>query len=350
MQVSTIGFDIAKNVFQIHGEDASGKRVLTKRLKRDATEAFFATLPPTVVGIEACGSSHHWGRLLSKLGHEVRLVPPAYVRPFVKRNKTDARDAEAICEAIRRPSIKCVPVKSVDQQAGRALETARDMLVRQRTQLMNAVRGMLAEVGIIAAKGKAGFDALAALVDSADETVPACLLPALQPLLAQWRDAGERAGAIEAQIVARAKKDPDMRRLAAIPGIGALSAHALCVAIGDGKRFASGRDFAAWVGLTPLVHASGNRSRIGNISAKGDTRLRRLLVLGASSVVRYAATRAPKSGQEAWLHGVLARRPVKVATVAQAAKNARIAWSMLTSGTTYQARALPAGLPNGGSV
>jgi transposase len=343
MQATTIGFDIAKSVFQIHGEDASGKKVLTKRLKRGATEEFFASLPPTVIGIEACGSSHHWGRLLSAMGHEVRLIPPGYVKPFVKRNKTDARDAEAICEAIRRPSMKFVPVKTVDQQSGRALENARGMLVRQRTQLMNAIRGMLAEVGIIAAKGQLGFNELRDRVDDADPSVPASLLPALRPLLEQWRSAGEAAEGIETQIVARAKKDPAMRLLTSIPGIGAVSAHAICIAIGDGKRFSCGRDFAAWIGLTPLVYASGGRTRVGNISAKGDSGLRRLLVLGASTVVRYAKTRAAKTEQDQWLHGVLARRPVKVATVARAAKNARVAWAVLTSGTPYQAKPLALG-------
>jgi transposase len=183
--------------------------------------------------------------MLNQMGHEVRLIPPGYVKPFVKRNKTDARDAKAICEAIRRPAMTFVPVKSVDQQSGRALETARDILVRQRTQLMNAIRGMLAEIGVIAGKGQHGFHQLADLVEAADASVPACLLAALRPLLAQWRSAGEAAAGIEAQIVARAKKDPTMRRF---PGIGAISAHAIAMAIGDGKRFSCGRNFAAWVG------------------------------------------------------------------------------------------------------
>jgi len=338
MQATIIGFDIAKSVFQIHGEEPCGKKVLSKRLKRAAAEQYLASLPPTMIGIEACGSSHHWGRLLTEMGHEVRLVSAAYVRPFVKRNKTDARDAEAICEAIQRPSMRFVPVKSVAQQSGRALINARTMLVSQCTQLINAIRGMLAEVGVIAATGQKGFGQLAALLDRADASVPASLLPALRPLLQQWRTAGAAADAIETQIIADAKAHPTMRLLMSIPGIGALTAHAIVMAIGDGKRFKSGRDFAAWLGLTPLMYASGNRTRVGHISCKGDSGLRRLLVLGASALTRQAKSRDASSAQEHWLHGVLARRPAKVATVAQAAKNARIAWAVLTSGRPYQAK------------
>jgi transposase len=340
MQATTIGLDTAKSVFQVHGEDATGRVVLTKRLKRAALDAFFAKLPPALIGLEACGSAHHWGRRLTELGHDVRLIPPAHVKPFVKRNKTDARDAAAICEVVRRPATRTVPVKTVEEQSARAQENARDLLVRQRTALANATRAMLAEIGIIAAQGQRGFQRLAALIDTADESLPASLLPTLQALLGQWRAAGSAIEALEARLVARAKTHPVMRRLATIPGIGALTAHAIVAAIGDGRRFRCARDFAAWVGLTPVMHASGNRQKLGRISCQGDTGLRRLLVLGASAVVRQAKVRSTKVGEKTaadqWVHGVLARRPVKVTVIAQAAKNARIAWAVLTSGQPYQ--------------
>jgi transposase len=329
-----IGLDIAKTVFQVYGEDAGGKPVLRKRLGRESVARFFENLPPAVVGIEACGSSHHWARVLTALGHTVRLIPAAYVRPFVKRNKTDARDAEAICEAMQRPSMRFVPLKSVEQQAARGLETARDLLVRQRTQLMNATRGLLAELGVVAAQGSRGFDALCQKIDAGDPAIPVPLRPALCALVEQWRAAGAAADALEAQIVARARADATMRRLMKVPGIGPLTAHAIVAAIGDGRQFASARDFAAWAGLTPREHQSANSRRSGHISRQGDPGVRRLLTLGASAVMRQVRARPEKAS--AWTRGILARRPVKVVVVAQAARTARIAWAMLRSGDTYR--------------
>ncbi|WP_400765223.1 IS110 family transposase [Methylosinus sporium] len=337
MKPITIGLDIAKNVFQLHGMDASGKRVLSARLRRDKVEKYFAALAPCMVAMEACGSAHHWARVIGALGHETRLVPPAYVKPFVKRNKTDARDAEAICEAALRPSMRFVAVKSVEQQSARALQRARDLLVRQRTQLGNCLRGLLAEMGVVAAKGAAGLAELALLVeDGKDPRVPASLHATLATLARQWRALEQEARALEKRIVASARADEKARLLMAIPGVGPMTAQAVIAAIGDGRQFLTARDFAAWVGLTPRQYASGEKSRSGRISRAGDPGLRRLLTLGASAHLRQARAKPERMGP--WLAGVLARRPTRVAVVAQAAKTARIIWAMLTSGESFRAR------------
>jgi transposase len=270
MQVITIGLDIAKSVFQVHGEDASGKIVIEKRLRRGQVAGFFARLAPALIGIEACGSAHYWGRELRTLGHDVRLIPAAYVKPFVRRNKNDARDAAAICAALGRPDMRFVAIKSIDQQAARGLERAREVLVKQRTQLMNFVRSQLAELGIVAAAGGRGFAELSALViaeDGAEDgTIPALLRGALAALLCQIEALQRSIMVFEAQIMALAKADPVMRRLTTIPGIGGLTAHAIVTAIGAGRQFRSARDFAAWCGLTPREHASAGKRRQGGIS------------------------------------------------------------------------------------
>jgi transposase len=340
MQAITIGLDIAKNVFQAHGEDAWAKPVLSKRMGRASVERFFAQLPPAVVGMEACGSAHHWARVLGSLGHEVRLMPAAYVKPFVKRNKTDARDAAAICEAVQRPTMRFVAVKSVEQQCERALHRARDLLVRQRTQLMNATRAMLAEMGIVAAQGLKGFANLRAMVEQGDAAIPALLLPSLSALVRQWHALDAEAAGLEREIVARARADARARRLMTIPGVGPLTAHAVVAAIGDGRQFACARDFAAWVGLTPRQSSSGEKHRSIGITRAVDNGLRRLLTLGAASHLRQMRARPDKAGP--WVTGILARRPMKVAVVAQAAKTARIAWAVLTSGEGYRARSVAA--------
>jgi transposase len=329
--------DIAKNVFQLHGEDAAGRVVVSKRLGRAKVERFFAAQPPALVGMEACGSAHHWARLLTAQGHTVRLMPAAYVKPYVKRNKTDQRDAEAICEAVRRPSMRFVAMKSVAQQCDRAVHRARDLLVRQRTQLTNAIRGMLAEMGIVAAQGVKGFADLMRLVETRDAAVPAALLAPVQGLARQWRQLDAEVRALESRIVALARDNEAARRLTGIPGIGPVTAHAVVAAVGDGRQFRSARDFAAWAGLTPREASSGEKRRSGGISRAGDGSLRRLFVLGASSWLRQAGSRPDKAGP--WLTGMLARRPVKVAVVAQAAKTARIAWAVLSSGKDYRAAA-----------
>ena len=300
MQVITIGLDIAKSVFQVHGEDASGKIVLQKRLRRGQVEKFFARLAPARVGIEACGTAHYWGRTLRALGHDLRLIPAAYVKPFVKRNKTDARDAAAICAALGRPDMRFVAIKSIERQAARGVERARELLVKQRTQLMNCLRSQLAEFGIIAAPGGRGFAELSALIAAGDAAIPALLRPALRALLSQIERLQGSIMALEAQIMTTAKTDPVMRRLATIPGIGALTAHAIVTAIGDGKQFRTARDFAAWCGLTPLEHASAGKRREKGISRQGELRLRKLLALGpAPSCAMPATAIAPPHGNAA---------------------------------------------------
>jgi transposase len=328
-----IGLDIAKSVFQVHGE-ASGKIVVEKRLRRAQVEDFFAKLPPTLIGLEACGSAHYWGRTLRRLGHEVRLIPAAYVKPFVRRNKTDARDAAAICAALGRPDMRFVPVKSVEQQAGRGLERSRDLLVKQHTQLMNSVRGQLAEFGVVARQGRQGFAELVAVVGADDGRLPAILRNALRLLIRQVDQLAAAVAALEKEIMAAARIDPAMRRLATIPGIGGLTAHAIVTAIGDGRQFTSARDFAAWCGLTRRVDQSAEKRRERGLSRQGEMRLRKLLALGASTIMRNARSRTDRA--TAWQRGILARRPMKVAVLAQAAKTARIAWAVLASGETYR--------------
>jgi transposase len=334
MKATTIGLDIAKSVFQVHGEDAEGRMVMQRRLRRAQVVPFFARLPASVIGIEACGSAHYWGRELRALGHEARLLPAAYVKPFVRRNKTDARDAAAICTALKQPDMRFVALKSAEQQAARGLERARALLVKQHTQLANSVRSQLAEHGVVAARGRRGFAQLAELLAAGDERLPGALLPVLRLLLEQIERLAAAITQLEGRIVAAAKADPTMRRLATIPGVGAIVAHAIVAAAGDGRQFRSARDFAAWAGLTPKEHASAGRRRRKGISRQGDSRLRKLCALGASTIMRTARLRDDRA--TAWQRGILARRPVKVAGLAQAAKTARIAWAVLTSGAVYR--------------
>jgi transposase len=334
MHAITIGLDIAKSVFQVHGEDSTGRIVIQKRLRRAQVAGFFAKLAPALVGIEACGTAHYWGRTLCALGHQVRLIPAAYVKPFVKRNKTDARDAAAISAALGRPDMRFVAIKSADQQAARGIERARELLVKQHTQLRNCLRSQLAELGIVAAPGGRGFAELSARVAAEDAAIPALLRTALRALLDQIGILQGSIIALEAQIMATAKADPVMRRLATIPGVGGLTAHAIVTAIGAGKQFRTARDFAAWCGLTPREHSSAGKRRASGISRQGDLRLRKLLALGASTIMRYARAHNDRATQ--WQRGILARRPVKVAVLAQAAKTARIAWAMLISGEAYR--------------
>jgi len=330
-----IGIDLSKTVFQLHGIGLTGEVVFRKRLSRSKMVPFFAGLAPARVVMEACGSAHYWARLLRDLGHEVRLIPAIYVKPFVKRGKTDAGDAEAICEAAGRPTMRFVPIKSEAQQAARSLHRARDLLVRQRTQIGNALRGLAAEFGIVAPQGTAGLRRLAEHLGSAEAAaVPEAMRLACRELIGQWRALDAAVERLKERIVAEAQADPVAVRLMAVPGIGPVGAHALVAAVPEAQAFGSGRAFAAWLGLTPRIKASGQRRRTGCITRMGDPGVRRLLVLGASAWLRQARAKPEKAGP--WMSALLARRPVKVAAVAQAARTARIAWAMMAHDEPYR--------------
>lgn len=341
-QAIRFGIDLAKSVIQVHGVDTSGEVVVRRQLRRGQVLQFFAEQPPALIGLEACGSAHYWGRELRALGHDARLMPAAYVKAYVKRNKNDARDAEASCEAVDRPTMRFVPIKTVEQQCGRALHRARNLLVRQRTQLANAIRGLLYEMGLTGSKGAGGIAQLLQRIETADAAIPPALLVSLAPLARQWRVVEAEVAALDKQILELARETPAARLLMTIPGVGPITAHAVVAAIGDGRQFKTARDFAAWVGLTRHNHDTGGKVRLtGRISKAGDQELRRLLVLGASSWLRQirAPGRTTFPAGSAWIRGVLARRPVRVAVVAQAAKTARIVWAVLTSGQPYRAPA-----------
>jgi transposase len=335
MQTIMMGLDIAKSVFQVHGIDEAGKVVHRRRLRRSQLEAFFGKLAPAVVGVEACGTAHHWARRLESLGHEVRLMAPAYVKPYVKRNKTDSRDAEAICEAMQRPTMRFVSVKSVEQQAVTGLHRARALLVRQRTMTANQLRGLLAEFGVVAPQGTKG---LRSLIEALPETsaVPPLIVEALVRLARQWEAFDADIGALDRRIVAAVRDNEAARRLMEIPGVGPISASAILATVGDARQFRSGRGLAAWLGLTPRQHDTANKRRSGGISKQGERHIRTLLILGASAHLRHEPHRKTR---DPWLTGLMARRPVKVAAVAQAAKTARIIWALLTRGERYRAPA-----------
>ncbi len=338
MEITTIGLDIAKRLFQAHGVDAGGKAVLRRKLQRGEVLEFFKGLGPCLVGIEACGTAHHWAREIRALGHEVRLMPASYVKPYVKRGKTDAADAEAICEAVTRPTMRFVPVKSAEQQAVLMLYRTRDLLVRQRTALVNALRGHMAELGVVAPQGISRVgDLVAALLGEDDAKLPKLARYALRGLASELEALGERVKEIEAAILTWHKDNEASRRLASIPGIGPITASAIVATVTDPTQFHSARQFAAWIGLVPKQNSSGGKERQGGISKQGDQYLRRLLVLGATSVIRQVRTKI--TAQTAWLRGVLDRRPARLASVAQANKTARIVWALLARGASYRAPA-----------
>ena len=332
-QVVTFGLDIAKSVFQAHGVNAAGEVIVRQRLTRSRLLAFFDKRPPCLIGIEACGSAHYWARELIRLGHEVRLIPPSYVKPYVKRQKNDMADAEAICEAVTRPSMRFVPVKSTDQQSVLVLHRTRSMLVRQRTQLSNAIRGHLSEFGLIAPKGRNGLQVLKEILEARDERVPAAALTCLQMLYGQLELSNEQLLVSDRAILASARSTEVGRRLMEIPGVGPLLASALVATISDPAAFKSGRNLAAWIGLVPRQNSSGGKERLGSITKQGDRYLRQMFVVGAVAVIRYAVR---NGARRPWLVQLLARRTPKVAAVALANKNARMVWALMTSGERYR--------------
>jgi transposase len=333
-EVITIGLDIAKLVFQIHGVDTDGTVVIRKRVSRTKVLETFAALRPCLIGIEACPTAHHWSCELSALGHTVRLMPPSYVKAYLKRSKNDANDAAAICEAVTRPSMRFVPTKSEQQQSGLMLHRSRQLLVRQRTMLSNAIRGHMAEFGIISAKGRNGTTELLKIIaDEQDDRIPAIARFCLSALARQYTALAAEIGAIEKHIHAWHRSGEESRRLESIPGIGPIVATALVAEVGDWKAFSSGRNLAAWIGLVPKQHSTGGKDRLGGISKQGNRYLRWLLVAGAMAVIRYARQHGTK---RLWLARLMERRPIKVAAVALANKIARMAWAMMVRGERFK--------------
>lgn len=341
MQVSTIGIDLAKNVFQVHGVDAAGKVVVTRQLRRKQVLEFFGKLAPCLVGMEACATAHHWAREIGKLGHEVRLIPPSYVKAYVRRQKNDAADAAAICEAVTRPSMPFVPVKTPEQQATLAVHRTRALLIGQRTQITNALRAHLAEHGLVADQGREGLARLIAMVkkETSLQSLPIGLLQALQALVAQLVAVQRQIGELDQAIHRQHRASPVSRRVETVPGIGVIGATALTATVTDPSAFRSGRDLAAWIGLVPRQSSTGGKERLGGISKQGDRYLRRLLVAGAMAVVQHAKRHPEK---QPWIARLLARKPAKVVAIAVANKMARIAWAIMSKGGTYRPPVLAA--------
>ncbi len=341
MNITTIGLDLAKNVFQVHGINDEGDVIIRRRLRRAQVFEFFAGLAPCLVGMEACGTAHFWARELVALGHEVKIIPPSYVKAYVRRGKNDAVDAAAICEAVTRPNMRFVPIKSEEQQAALMLHKARALLMRQQTMLVNALRAHMAELGMTAplGRGRVG-DIIAVIEDDEDESIPPLAKAALKPLVAQLRANEDATAALDSEIKAWHKGNTASRRLATIPGIGFLTASAIAATVPDPSFFRSGREFSAWLGLVPRQNSTGGKDRLGRISKQGNSYIRRLLVLGATSMLRHARTRTAPGAD--WVNSLLERRPARLVTVAMANKTARIAWALLAHEENYRAPAAPA--------
>jgi transposase len=333
--ITTIGLDIAKSVFQVHGVDTAGNVLIRRQLKRRHVLAFFQKLPTCVVGIEACATSHHWSRELKALGHTVRLMPPAYVKPYVKRQKNDAADAEAICEAVTRTSMRFVETKTAEQQACLMLHRTRHLFIKQQTSVINAIRAHLAEFGIVARVGRKGVEELLKVVaDPGDRRLPEVARACVAALGIQLRMLKAQILAFDRRIMAWHRSDETSKRLDQIPGVGPALATALVASVPDPKAFRSGRRFSAWIGLVPRQHSSGGKDRLGSISKQGDRYLRGLFTAGALAVIRYAKIHG--TGHRPWLTALLARRPTKVAAIALANKLARMAWAMMAKGMRYR--------------
>ena len=336
MHIKTLGIDLAKSVFQLHGVDDIGEIVLQKKLRRGTVLSFLSKLEPCLVGMEACASSHFWAREITALGHEVRLISPAYVKPYVKRHKNDAADAEAICEAVTRPNMHFVSIKSVEQQSVLVLHRSRDLLVRQRTMIMNAIRAHIAEFGVITAQGpRKVVDLINSLRDGDGLGLPELACAAIEGLAIQLDSLTGQIQGIERQLLLWHRQNPASQRLETIPGVGIITATALAASVPDASVFKSGRQFAAYLGLVPRQNSSGGKDRLGRITKMGNGYLRRLLVVGATSVVRRAETTNSKTG--AWVRSLLEHKPTRLVTVAIANKTARTAWALLAKGETYHA-------------
>jgi len=340
-EIITVGLDLAKNVFRVHGADGAGQAVLRKKLRRDQVLAVFCQLPPLVVAMEACGGAHFWGREIGKLGHDVRLIPPAYVKPFVKRQKNAAADAEAICEAAQRPTMRFVAVKSEETQGAGMVFRVRELLIRQRTQAINALRGHLTEFGQIVPQGAANASRLIAIVEDPESGLPADAVATLKMLVAALAHLEVEIGRLDAEIARRAKENDVARRLMTVPGIGPLIATAIAVLAPPAETFRKARDFAAWLGLVPRQHSTGGKQRLGATTKMGERSLRRLLIIGANSVIlKRHVHAAARPGT--WLAGMLTRKPPMPVRVALANKMARIVWALMARGGVYQSPAAAA--------
>ena len=341
MKPTTIGIDLAKTIFQVHGVDARGKVVIRKALKRAQMAAFFANTPACLIGMEACGSAHYWARKLQTLGHTVKLMAPQFVKPYVKTNKNDAADAEAICEAVTRPTMRFVPIKSVEQQAILALHTVRQGFVKARTAQANQIRGLLAEFGIVIPQGISHIaTSLPEILEDGENALPGTFRQLIERLGAHLKELDRQVQELDVQIQVWHRDNAASRKLAQIPGIGPITASALVGSIGEPKHFASGRQFAAWLGLVPRQHSTGGKQALLGISKRGDSYLRTLLIHGARAVIRLAENKPGYAGS--WLAGVLKRRHKNVAAVALANKNARIAWALLAHDREYASGYTPA--------
>jgi transposase len=340
MNIKRIGIDLAKQVFQLHGVDHQGKPVLRKQLRRNQMLSYFAKLSPCLIGIEACSSSHYWARELQKLGHTVKLVAPQFVKPYVKGNKNDANDAEAICEAVARPNMRFVAIKTIEQQDIQAVHRIRSGLVQQRTAKVNQIRGLLAEYGIVVERRVEKLrKALPLLLEDAENGLSFDFRALLQSLQQDLIALDDRASEMDKKIQQLANSNSTAKRLQQIPGIGPITSTALVCAIGDGKQFKRGRDLAAWLGLTPRQHSSGGKDRLLGISKRGDTYIRTLLIHGARAVLKVADKKDDPRSR--WIQSLCSRRNKNIAAVALANKNARIVWALLTQETDF----LPEGKP-----